>query len=115
MEMFMYISVFIIYALCGYLYYLHKQIDRKLKEQTETSKKALIEAGNALTETLRIAFDNLKRQGMKLDKTANKDTEYQSRFHRIEQNIQRILSNMDNAAADEKKEIKNERRNNKTS
>jgi ribosomal 50S subunit-associated protein YjgA (DUF615 family) len=93
------------------LYVLYK----RLNKLEEGSKKQLNEAGNAIADTLRVVFDNLKRQGSKLDKLSSKYTEYQTRFHRLEQTTQRLLSNTDKETPTKQnlEENKNERRNTK--
>lgn len=55
----------------------------------EAHKKSLTEAGNAITDTLRIAFDNLKRNSGEHNKINTKLTEHNSRIHRLEQHINR--------------------------
>jgi ribosomal 50S subunit-associated protein YjgA (DUF615 family) len=48
-----------------------------------------------------------------VDKLSGKHTEYQSRFHRLEQHVQRLLSKDKESVELPKEENKNERRNNK--
>lgn len=44
-----------------------------------------IESGNAITDTLKVAFENLKKTSNDQSKTNAKLAEYNSRLHRIEQ------------------------------
>lgn len=110
---FLYVALFLLYGLVGYLFYLNLKIRKQIEEQNISHKKALAEAGNAITDTLKIAFDNIKQHNVKLDKLNNKHTEYQSRFHRLEQHLQQLLAkyNKDNAKELKKQEPENERRN----
>ena len=91
MEIFAYIMLFILVIANVYLILkgiaLHKQLDRLDKEH----KKQLTEAGNAITDTLRVAFDNLKRNNSDHNKINSKITEHNSRIHRLEQNINRSV------------------------
>lgn len=79
----------------GYLVYRTVQLDRKIKEQDIAHKKALAEAGNAITETLRVAFDNLKKNSNEHGKLNSKLVEHNSRIHRLEQHISRTAKNFD--------------------
>lgn len=87
METFVYISFFILYAFCGYLLYLNNKTLRKIQEQDIAHKKSLVEAGNAITETLRVAFDNLKRNTTDHNKINSKIVEHSGRIHRLEQYV----------------------------
>lgn len=108
-----YVILFLLLGLVSYLFYLNNKLNKLLKEQDVAHKKALVEAGNAITDTLKIAFDNIKQHNVKLDKLNNKHTEYQSRFHRLEQHLQQLLAkyNKDNIKELKKQEPENERRN----
>jgi ribosomal 50S subunit-associated protein YjgA (DUF615 family) len=107
--------MFVILLVEIYVSYKLYSLYKKLNKLEQGSKKQLNEAGNAIADTLRVVFDNLKRQGSKMDKLSNKHTEYQSRFHRLEQTTQRLLSSIDKEAPTKQnlEEIKNERRNTK--
>jgi len=79
-------------------------------------RKKLIEAGNAITETLRVAFENIKRHGTEMNKISSKNTEHRSRIHRLEQITQQMVARTHKNISTEKTEdIKNEKRNSKTS
>lgn len=95
------------------MFYINHRLRKQIQSQDISHKKALAEAGNAITDTLKIAFDNIKQHNVKLDKLNNKHTEYQSRFHRLEQHLQQLLAkyNKDNAKELKKQEPENERRN----
>lgn len=110
---FLYVALFLLYGVSGYLFYINHKLKKQIKSQDTSHKKALAEAGNAITDTLKIAFDNIKQHNAKLDKLNNKHTEYQSRFHRLEQHLQQLLAkyNKDNAKELKKQEPENERRN----
>ncbi len=110
---FLYVALFLLYGVSGYLFYINHKLKKQIKSQDISHKKALAEAGNAITDTLKIAFDNIKQHNVKLDKLNNKHTEYQSRFHRLEQHLQQLLAkyNKDNARELKKQEPENERRN----
>lgn len=73
----------------GYLVYRTVQLDRKIKEQDIAHKKALAEAGNAITDTLKIVFENLKKNSSDHGKLNSKLVEHNSRIHRLEQHINR--------------------------
>jgi len=104
------VAVFIIELCLAYSCY---KFYLMIKKMDKTHKTNIVENGNAITETLKIIFDNLKRQTSKLDKLSGKHTEYQSRFHRLEQHVQRLVAKAKEPAELPKEENKNERRNNK--
>ncbi len=104
------VAIFIIELCLAYSCY---KFYLMIKKMDKTNKTTIVENGNAITETLRIIFDNLKRQTSKVDKLSGKHTEYQSRFHRLEQHVQRLLSKDKESVELPKEENKNERRNNK--
>lgn len=52
-------------------------------------RKMIADAGMALTNTLKVAFDNLKRNNAEHNKINSKLTEYNSRIHRLEQHTNR--------------------------
>lgn len=115
MEALIYISFFILFGVCGYLMYQHVKLVRMLSEQDKNQKKALAEAGNAITDTLKVAFENIKRHGSEMNKLTSKYTETQSRIHRLEQTTQQIISRENKrTSTEQKEEIKNEKRNIKT-
>jgi len=95
METFIYIAFFVLFGLCGYLIYQNMQLARKIIEQNIAHKKSLAEAGNAITETLRVAFDNLKKNTTEHGKFNSKFVEHNSRIHRLEQHISRTAKNFD--------------------
>jgi len=115
MNYFVYITLFII--LLGEIYVSYKlySLYKKLSKLEKESKQQLNEAGSAISDTLRVVFDNLKRQSSKLDKLSNKHTEYQTRFHRLEQTTQRLASTGEKETPTKQnlEENKNERRNTK--
>lgn len=98
MEALIYIAFFVLFVVCGYLWYKHIQLGRRLKEQDIDHKKALTDAGNAITDTLRVAFDNLKRNTGEHNKIHAKLTEHNSRIHRLEQNINRKTQPIENSS-----------------
>lgn len=74
-----------------YLAYKAMQLQKQLNKLDKDHKKQLAEAGNAITDTLRVAFDNLKRNTGDHNKINSKLTEHNSRIHRLEQNMNRSL------------------------
>ena len=73
------------FSVSGYFIYEMFRLNKALLKQNEDQKKALAEAGNAITETLRVAFDNLKRNTAEHNKINAKLNEHNSRIHRLEQ------------------------------
>lgn len=115
METSIYIALFVLFVICGYLLYQHVQLERRVKEQDKAHKKALADAGSAITDTLKIAFDNLKKNSSEHNKVNNKLTEHTGRIHRLEQQFQRTRLSEEAATKTFPEEIKNERRKPKTS
>jgi len=95
MEALIYIAFFVLFVLYGYLVHQHALLKRKLEEHNALQKKALAEAGNAITETLRVAFDNLKKNTNEHGKFNSKFVEHNSRIHRLEQHTSRTAKNVD--------------------
>lgn len=107
MEALIYIAFFVLFITCGYLVYQHIHLEKKIKDQEKSQKKAIADAGNAITDTLRVAFDNIKRHGSEINKLSGKHTEYQSRIHRLEQTMQQILASRGkNGTIRQREEIK---------
>ena len=59
--------------------------DAKIIEQDGAHKRALATAGNAITDTLKVAFEQLKKNNSDHSKINSKTTELNSRLHRLEQ------------------------------
>lgn len=72
-------------------YYQIKKLQQKIIEQDGVHKSALATAGNAITDTLKVAFDQLKKNNSDHSKINSKLTEYNSRIHRLEQNMNRSV------------------------
>ena len=69
-----------------------KKTGDDLKTNSDNQALALKEAGNALTDTLKIAFDSLKKLTSGQGKTHTKLTDVSGRLHRLEQHLQRSLN-----------------------
>lgn len=111
MEIFIYIAIFVLFIMCGYIMYRHVLLERKVKEQDESHRKAIVNSGNAITDTLRVAFDNLKRNASDHNKINGKITEHNSRIHRLEQHISRTAKDFNQRKmADERIPFSNEMR-----
>lgn len=99
MEYTIYVQLLIIYAIGGFLLLQHlhlkKKIKKEMQEQDLAHKKSLAEAGNAITDTLKIAFDNLKKNANEHNKINGKITEHNSRIHRLEQNSSRTARELE--------------------
>lgn len=72
-------------------YYQIKKLYQKLIEQDDAHKRALATAGNAITDTLKVAFEQLKKNNVDHSKINSKLTEHTSRIHRLEQNMNRSV------------------------
>jgi hypothetical protein len=82
---FLYVALFLLYGVAGYLLYRNVRLKRQLKEQDISHKRALAEAGNAIADTLKVAFENIKQHNAKINKLDKKLLECQTRFNRFEQ------------------------------
>ena len=65
--------------------------DGKIIEQDGAHKRALATAGNAITDTLKVAFEQLKKNNADHGKINSKLTECNSRIHRLEKNMNRSV------------------------
>jgi gamma-glutamylcysteine synthetase len=81
----------LLFSVSGYFIYEMFKLNKALIKQNEDQRKALAEAGNAITDTLRVAFDNLKRNTAEHNKINAKLNEHSSRIHRIEQHNNRNI------------------------
>ena len=66
-------------------YYQIEKLKQKLIEQDDGHKRALATAGNAITDTLKVAFEQLKKNNSDHSKINSKTTELNSRLYRLEQ------------------------------
>lgn len=97
------------------LYYRLRRTEKALRDEIQKNNKSLAEAGNAITDTLKIAFDNLKRTTHKQDKQTNELNQITGRIHRVEQQLQRMKYSDESEKQTSVEENKNERRKSKTS
>jgi len=67
------------------LYRLHNITEGNMQK----SATMLSEAGNAITDTLKIAFENLKKVSGNITKAQGKISDHEARLHRLEQGTQR--------------------------
>ena len=72
-------------------YYQIKKLQQKIIEQDDAHKRALATAGNAIADTLKVAFEQLKKNNSDHAKINSKLTDYNSRIHRLEQNMNRSV------------------------
>lgn len=96
------------------LYYKLRRTEKALRDELKKNNKSLVDAGNAITDTLKIIFDNLKRTTQKQDKQANELHQTTNRIHRIEQQFNRIKYSEEIENKNPIEETKNERRKSKT-
>lgn len=89
MEIFTYLLLLLLVGSNIFLLYKFYFIKKLIDKQGIDQKKQMAEAGSAITETLKVAFDNLKKNTSDHNKINNKITEHGSRIHRIEQHISR--------------------------
>ena len=94
MEIIVYIILFVLLSLDVYLIYKSYKLEKRLNTQAQDQKKQLVEAGNAITDTLKIAFDNLKRNSSDHNKINAKISEHNSRIHRLEQHENRSVKGL---------------------
>ena len=66
-------------------FYLYVQLKRRISEEFLKYNNRFAESGNAITDTLKIAFDQLKKNNTDHNKINSKLTEYSSKIHRLEQ------------------------------
>ena len=74
---------------CFMLHLQDKRRDASLKKNAEM----LSEAGTAITDTLKVAFDNLKKVSASATKAQAKSSDHEARIHRIEQHFSKTLNN----------------------
>lgn len=97
------------------LYYRLRRTEQALRTEIQKNSKSLAEAGGAITDTLKVAFDNIKRTTHKQDKQTNELHQITNRIHRVEQQLQRMKYSDEADKQTSAEENKNERRKSKTS
>lgn len=75
--------------LAGIILFLVWRNDKETIASAKKQETRLIEAGNAITDTLRVAFDNLKKISNTGSKTQTKINDHEARIRRLEQQLQR--------------------------
>lgn len=81
------VSAFILW---GISFYLYVQLKRRTVEEFQKYNSKFIESGNAITDTLKVAFDNVKKSSRDLSQVQSSVTEHKAKIHRLEQHIARI-------------------------
>lgn len=74
------------------LFYLYLQLKRRVSEEFEKYNIKFVESGNAITDTLKVAFDNIKKTSTEQQRLNAKLREYNSKLHRVEQHQHRLAS-----------------------
>lgn len=85
MEIIVYILVCLCISLDVYVLYKIYKLDKKVENKTDGNNRQLAEAGNALTDTLKVAFDSLKKNSIEHTKINSKISDHNLRIHRLEQ------------------------------
>jgi predicted phage gp36 major capsid-like protein len=85
-----------------YIFYIYKirPTQQSFIESLKKQKMMFIESGNAITDTLKVAFENLKKTNNDQSKTNAKLTEYNSRLHRLEQRQRGLVGSRGGQDAD---------------
>lgn len=85
MEIILLLLCIVALAVSTYSWYEMRKANRELVSMLEAHKKTLYDSGNAITDTLRVAFENLKKHALKQGKIDSKLVEHHNRLHRLEQ------------------------------
>lgn len=111
----------IVYTILSFLFFANAilfyrliRTEKALREEIEKSNRSLADAGNAIADTLKVAFDGIKRLTTKQDKQVNENNQIIGRIHRIEQQLQRMKYSEEASKQTSLEETKNERRKSKT-
>ena len=89
-------------------HYQIKKLQQKIIEQDGAHKRAIATAGNAITDTLKVAFEQLKKNNSDHSKINSKTTELNSRLYRLEQQqIRSVRDNVNRTNNFNKKQHKN--------
>ena len=83
-----------------------KRIEENFKKQNEK----FVESGNAITDTLKVAFDNIKKNSNAISKLQSTLAEQNTKIYRIEQRLSRLTghkepSKIARVVEEEKREI----------
>ena len=105
-----------LFVLWGTSLHLHIQLKRRTAEEFKKYNYKFVESGNAITDTLKVAFDNIKKNNRSLGQIQAPMSELKVRVHRVEQAVQRLSSPATKgdatASQQQKTNQKNERRSN---
>lgn len=74
-------------------------MEKRSATNSEKQSTALVEAGTALTDTLKIAFENIKKVSLANTKTQSKISDHAARIHRLEQHLQKSIGQAHRASA----------------
>ena len=75
-------------TICFVLYKLNARREEDLKKTAQM----LSEAGAAITDTMKVAFDNLKKVSGSATKSQSKVSDHEARLHRLEQHLHKSMN-----------------------
>jgi Fic family protein len=86
-----YFFILVLFVMAGYFHYRIIQLERKIKENNSKRAKELSDAGKAITETLRSAFDNIKVLNQKHERLNKNVKELETRFQSLTSHDKRLI------------------------
>lgn len=109
------VAIVSLFILWGISFYLYIQLKRRTVQEFQKYNNKFVESGNAITDTLRVAFDNIKKNTRSLSQLQSPLAELKARIHRVEQAVQRLPNTTAKPSVQsnqqQKTNQKNERRN----
>jgi CRISPR/Cas system-associated exonuclease Cas4 (RecB family) len=79
-----------LYIFCAVSFYLQLQLKRRTVEELQKCNNKFVASGNAITDTLKSAFDSIKKNTQSVAKLQSAIADHKNRIRRIEQQLSRV-------------------------
>jgi hypothetical protein len=91
MQILIYVLIFSLFLLIGYLQYSIVKLKKETKENNAKRIKEFLDTGKAVTETLQAAFDNIKIVNQKHERLNKNFKELEGKFYNFTSHEKRIM------------------------
>jgi len=98
-----YFFILVLFVMAGYFQYQIVQLERKQKENNSKRAKELSDAGKAITETLRTAFDNIKVINQKHERLNKSVKDLKVRLQNLTSHDKRLIKHRIQSLSKDKK------------
>jgi citrate synthase len=84
-EWFIWLVAFLQTDAIMFLYWTQRKSNKQTNDEFKKQKNNYVESGNAITDAMKVAYDNLKQQRHRLDVLKKNLADLNARLHRLEQ------------------------------